>query len=82
MGSLANSGLKTQMKCCIMWHLIGVCTVCLEKNKFSKKEIQYFCKILTCGPSVYTMQHSDFIVHVLMIIALWKIPLVLKGLNR
>ena len=71
MGSLANSGLKTQMKCCIMWHLIGVCTVCLE----------YFCKILTCGPSVYTMQHSDFIAHVLMIIALWKIPLVLKGLN-
>ena len=34
----------------------------LIKHRSSEKEIQYILEIITCGPSIYTMDHSDFIV--------------------
>ena len=34
---------------------------CLLRQKQSKKAIQYFYKILTCDPSIYTMDHPKFI---------------------
>ena len=34
----------------------------LRQNLSSKKEIQYFLEIITCEPSIYTMDHPDFIV--------------------
>ena len=48
--------MKTQMKCCIGSVLFA------RKNQSSKKEIQYFLEIITCEPSLYTMDHPDFIV--------------------
>ena len=49
----------------------------LFEYQFSDEEIlNYFLEIITCDPSLYTMDHSDFIV-----CSLWKIPLVLKGLK-
>ena len=36
----------------------------LIKNQYSENEIQYivFLEIITLDPSIYTMDHSDFIV--------------------
>ena len=39
--------VKTQMKCHIM------------NCQSLEKEIQYFLGIITCSPSIYTMDHSD-----------------------
>ena len=51
------------------------CLHCLQRqNLFSAKEIQYFWKIITCDPSIYTMDHPD-----LLYVALWKIPWSGKG---
>ena len=50
--------VKTQMKCRIMRHFIRVCTVS-RTNRPSEKEIQYFMVIITCDPSIYTMDHPD-----------------------
>ena len=36
-----------------------------------------FLEIITCDPSIYTMDHRDLIA-----LTLWKIPLVWKGLFR
>ena len=58
-----------------MWHFIGVCTVCYDKNQSLEKEILYFFEIITCDPSIYTMDQPDLTVQIL-----WNIPLVLKGL--
>ena len=32
----------------------------LRPNQSSEKEIQYFLEIITCDPSIYTMDHADF----------------------
>ena len=53
--------VKTQMKCCMMQHFIGVCTVCNDKIDLQRNAI-LFLKIITCDPSIYTMEHHDFIV--------------------
>ena len=34
----------------------------LRQNQSSKKEIQYFLEIITFDPSIYTMNHPEFIV--------------------
>ena len=34
----------------------------LRQNRSSEKEVQYFLKIITCDPSIYTMDHPDLTV--------------------
>ena len=34
----------------------------LSQNQISERKIQYFLKIITCDPSMYTMDNPDFIV--------------------
>ena len=38
----------------------------LRQNQSSEKEIQNYSEIITCDPSIYTMDHSDFTVCVFM----------------
>ena len=57
MVTLANTAYPDEMP-----HFIRVCTVCLEKIHLQRKKFNIFLKIITCGPSVYTMDHPDFIV--------------------
>ena len=33
----------------------------LRQDRSSEKEIQYILEIITCDPSIYTMDHPDFI---------------------
>ena len=49
------------MKCHIMQHFIKVCTVCWNKIDLLRKKYNLFL-IITCDPSIYTMDHPDFIV--------------------
>ena len=34
----------------------------IRQKQSSEKEIQYFLEMITCDPSIYTMDHTDFIV--------------------
>ena len=34
----------------------------LGQKQSSEKEIQSYSEVITCGPSIYPMDHSDFIV--------------------
>ena len=38
----------------------------LRQNRSLKKEIQYFFGIIACDPSIYTMDHPDFIAYSFM----------------
>ena len=49
-----------------MGHFIRVCTVCQNKIDLQRKKHNMFLEIITCDPSVYTMDHPDFIVCWLM----------------
>ena len=67
------------MKCRLMRQFIKVYTVCLDNINLQRKKYNIDLGIipLICDPLIYTMYHSEFNV----CIALWKTPLVLKGLN-
>ena len=50
------------MKCRMMQHFIRVCTV-KTKSLFRESNIIYLLEIyITYDPSIYTMEHPDFIV--------------------
>ena len=34
----------------------------LTQNQSSEKEMQYFLEVIMCAPSIYRIDHSDFIV--------------------
>ena len=34
----------------------------LRQKQSSEKEIQFYLEIITCDPSIYTMDHSTFII--------------------
>ena len=70
MGTLANSEDPDEMPHKAVFHQSLHCL--LKQNLSSEREIQYFSKIIACDPSIFTMDHPDFII----CIALWKIPLV------
>ena len=53
--------MKTQMKCSIMLHFIRVYTVCYGKKDLQTKK-QYFSKIITWHPEIFTMDNPKFIV--------------------
>ena len=49
---------------CTLWHnkhFITVYTVCYDKNNLQRKKCNFYLKIITCDPSVYTMGHPKFI---------------------
>ena len=53
---------------------------CLRRqNQSSEKEIEYFLEIITCDPSIYTMDHPH---PVFMVSSSMVIPLVQKGLKK
>ena len=35
---------------------------CLQRKKRSSEKIQFYLEIITCYPSIYTMEHPKFIV--------------------
>ena len=73
MGTLANSQDPVKIPLDTAFHQ-GLSV--LFEYQCSDKEINYFLEIITCDPSINTMDHSYFIV-----CSLWKIPLVFKGLK-
>ena len=74
MGTLTNSEDADKIPQNAVFHQGLTCL--LRQNQSSEIEVQYFLEIITSGPSIYTMDHPDF-----LYVALWKIPLVLKGLK-
>ena len=52
--------VKAQMKCPRMQQFIRVCTVCKDEFLQTKKYI--FWGIITCDPSIYTMDHPGLTV--------------------
>ena len=60
MGTLANSEDPDEMPHCAAFHHSLHCL--LRQNGCSKKEKQYFGDIMTCDPSIYTMDHHIYIV--------------------
>ena len=54
--------VKIQMKCGIMRHFIKVYTICKDKNVLQRKKYNFYMEIITCDPSIYTMDHAKFIV--------------------
>ena len=50
--------MKTQMKSHIVSHFIRVCTVCLDKIDLRREKYNFFL-IITCDPSIYTIDHLD-----------------------
>ena len=68
--------VKTQMKCSIMLHFIRFCTVCLGKKRSSERKVQFYLKILTLDPSIYTMDNPKLTSQIRR-----KNSLVHKGLN-
>ena len=60
MRTLANSEDPDEMPQNASFHQGLQCL--LKQKSFSEKEIQYFLKIITCGPLIYTMNHPKFIV--------------------
>ena len=59
-GLLANSENLDEMPHNAAFHQGLHCL--LRQNRSSAKEIQYCLEIITCDPSVYTMDKHDFIV--------------------
>ena len=53
MGTLANSEDP------IRQHFTSVCTGCEDKIDLQRKEYNIFFEIVTCNPSIYTMDHLD-----------------------
>ena len=64
------------MKYHIMRHFIRICTVCKYKIDIQRKKCHNVLEIITCNPSVYKMDHPDFIVCGLM-----ENPIGLKRVN-
>ena len=60
MGILTNSEDPDEMLHNAAFHQGLRCL--LRQNLASEKEIQYFLEIITCDPSIYTMDHPDLIV--------------------
>ena len=59
MGILANSEDPDEMPHYAAFHLGLHCLLRLKRS--SGKEIQSFFEIITCDPSIYTMNHPKFI---------------------
>ena len=54
--------VKTQVKYCILWHFIRVYTVYhARQNNLLKRKTQFYLEIITCDPSIYTLDHSKFL---------------------
>ena len=60
MGTLTNSEDPDEMQHNAAFHQGLHCL--LRQNRSSEKEIQYFLEIITCDPSIYTMDHPDLII--------------------
>ena len=60
MGTLTNSEDPDEMPHNAAFHLGLHCL--LRQNQSSKNEIHFFFEIINCNPSIYTMDHPDFIV--------------------
>ena len=60
MGILTNSEDPDEMLHNVAFHQGLHCL--LRQNQSSEKEIEYFLQIITCGPSLYLMDHPGFIV--------------------
>ena len=58
MGTLANSEDPDEMPHNAAFHQGLRCL--LRQNGSPEKEIEYCLKIITCDPSLYTMDHPDF----------------------
>ena len=60
MGTLTNSEDQDEIR--IMEHFIRVCHVCSTKL-IVRDQITFIClEIITCNPSIHTIDHPDFIV--------------------
>ena len=66
--------MKTQMKCRKMRQFIRVLTVCQDKIDVQWKKCKKKC--LNCEPSIYTMDHSAFIVCSFMEISIGNATLI------
>ena len=53
---------KTQMKCYKRCHFIRVHKICLDKIDLQRKKYKIVLEIITCDPSMYTMDHPNFII--------------------
>ena len=60
MGTLANNEDPDEMPHDAAFH--QRLHYLVKQNRPSEKEIQYFLETITCEPSIYTMDHPDFIV--------------------
>ena len=60
MGTLSNSEDPDEMPHDAAFYLGLHCL--LRLKHFSEKEIEIYLEIITCGPSLYTMNHPEFIV--------------------
>ena len=60
MGTLANSENPDEMPQNAAFHQGLPCL--LSQKQSSEKEIQFYFEILTCDPSLYTVDHPKFIV--------------------
>ena len=60
MGTLENSEDPDEMPQYAAFHQGLHCL--LRQNQSSEKNKQYLLEIMTCDPSVYTMDHPDFII--------------------
>ena len=56
MGTLANS------EDLIRHHFISVCTGCKDKIDLQRKKCNIFFEMITCNPSIYTIDHPDITV--------------------
>ena len=77
LGDMGGEGLRktamsessqqlTLKKCCIRWHFIWVCTVCLIDKTIFRGRIYHFIEILTHTSLKYKMDNSKLIVSVCM----------------
>ena len=57
MGTLANTIDPDEVLPDAACHQGPYCLLC--QNRSSEKEIQYVLDIMTCDPSIYTLNHSD-----------------------
>ena len=74
MGTMANSEDPDEMPRKAAFHLGLHCL--LRQDLSSEKEIQYFFKIIICDPLI----NIQWTILTLLCLALWKFPLILKGL--
>ena len=64
MGTLTNSEDPDEMPHNAAFHQGLHCL--LRPNNLQRKKYNIFLKIITCNPSIYTMDHPDFIIHTCM----------------